>query len=351
MQLLQLKLSISQLIVSQASLPPLTQLTVLSLLKLLLTLVVKQARLIPLLVLSLISLVDVPSTQDSFGSVAQTFGDEGIVQSNLSDAITITGGQGSTDLVTTSISGTNTGTFTMSGVETLNAGVDSTASTIDLTNVSGLTNLILTDDAATGAQVTVSSLTSSTALTLGDSSNEFKAQKVVATLKDATGTSDSLTVNLVDTDAASSTATIDADGVETLTLALADSTETHKVDLDNNPQVAQSLSLLVLTPQPTSPLLVSRLLTPLSTQVAARFLEPASGARGSAAMTITAGANADHIAMENINDVLDGGDGASDMLGCLLVGGAITVDLSATGDRSLSSTVLLNPMFRKALKM
>ena len=53
-------------------------------------------------------------------------------------------------------------------------GNDGTASTVNLANVTGLTKLILTDDAGTGAAVTASNMLSTTEVELGDGSNEFK---------------------------------------------------------------------------------------------------------------------------------------------------------------------------------
>jgi len=122
-----------------------------------------------------------------------------------------------------------------------------------------------------------------------------------------------------------------------LTLALADSTEVHKVDLDNN--LTSGAKLVVTGANTAADLTIAGLeaaYTTIDASGSKGFLNLASGVRGSSAMTITAGENADdHIAMENINDVLDGGDGASDMLEVVFsgVGGAITVDLSSSSDQ------------------
>lgn len=77
------------------------------------------------------------------GSIDITFGDDGLVVTNASDPVTITGGQSAKDVVNLVMTNSDTGTFTMSGVETLVAGNITGASTIDLTNVTGLTDITL----------------------------------------------------------------------------------------------------------------------------------------------------------------------------------------------------------------
>ena len=177
------------------------------------------------------------------GSIKNVFGDDGLKQTNSADAVTITGGQSAKDVIDISMSASNTGTFTMSGVENLVAGNITGTSTIDLTNVTGLKDIALHNAAGTGKNFVIDKLTSGTEITLGTSGDEFDDQSVDINLLDATGSSDSITINLVDTDAASSIATIDVDGIETVNLKLADSSEVHKVDIDG--MVVPNLLLLV----------------------------------------------------------------------------------------------------------
>ena len=154
-------------------------------------------------------------------------------------------------------------------------------------------------------------------------------------MADATGTSDALTVNLVHT-ASTATATIDADGVETLNLKVADSNETHVVDLDNN--LTSGAKVVVTGDNAAGDVTIAGLegIRTIDASALKGLLKVDSSARGSAAMTITSGSNADdHIAMENVSDVLDAGTGASDMLEVVYSGsgGGITVDLTSTTDQ------------------
>ena len=61
------------------------------------------------------------------GSFKVILGDDALVQTNAADAIKFVGGQGTTDQITTSMSSSNTGAFTMSGIETLIVGSDTGA--------------------------------------------------------------------------------------------------------------------------------------------------------------------------------------------------------------------------------
>jgi hypothetical protein len=272
----------------------------------------------------------------SNGSIEINFGDDALVVTNTADPLNITGGQGSADKLTIVMTNSDTGTFTMSGVETIEAGNTGGASTIDLTNVTGLTDVTLHNGAGTGTDFVISALGASTSITLGDSDDEFLAQSVDINLADATGTSDTLTVNLVDTNAQASTSTVDVDGIETLTLALADSDESHTVALQNN----LSASTVVVTGvDADADLNLSSIeagITTVNASSLAGELTIAATARGSDAMTITGGTGADTIEMENTSDVLTGGAGTvSDEVQVTFsgTGGALIVDLSSTGTR------------------
>jgi Ca2+-binding RTX toxin-like protein len=176
-----------------------------------------------------------------------------------------------------------------------------------------------------------------TTVTLGDAGDEFDDQTVDINLADATGTSDALTVNLVDTDDQSSTATIDADGIETVTLALANSNEKHTVAMENN---LTASTVVVTGTDVDADLTLSSIeagITTVNASGLAGELTIADTARGSDAMTITGGTGADTIEMENAADVLTGGAGAtiSDEVQVTFsgTGGAIVVDLSSTTDQ------------------
>jgi hypothetical protein len=274
------------------------------------------------------------------GSIKLSFGDDALVVTNISDAVTITGGQSDKDVVDVTMTNSNTGTFTMSGVENLVAGNITGASTIDLTNVTGLKDIALHNSAGTGTNFAIDKLASGTEITLGTSADEFDDQTVDINLLDATGSSDSVTINLLDTDAASSTATIDVDGIETVNLKLADSTEVHKVDIDHNGTSGDKL--VVTGANVAADLTIVGLEAGISTIDASGltgFLKLEASARGSDAMTITTGTNDDTIAMENTNDVINGGELASDSDALEVhfsgTGGAIIVDMDAADQISM----------------
>ena len=219
------------------------------------------------------------------GSIKNVFGDDGLKQTNSADAVTITGGQSAKDVIDISMSASNTGTFTMSGVENLVAGNITGTSTIDLTNVTGLKDIALHNAAGTGKNFVIDKLTSGTEITLGTSGDEFDDQSVDINLLDATGSSDSITINLVDTDAASSIATIDVDGIETVNLKLADSSEVHKVDIDHSG--TGGAKLVVTGANIAGDLTIDNLSRRHRHKRSNWFPGLDSGARGSAAMTIT----------------------------------------------------------------
>jgi hypothetical protein len=271
------------------------------------------------------------------GSTSLLFADGGLVVANAADAVTITGGQSAIDVVELVLTADNTGTFTMSGVETLVAGNTSNTSTIDLTNVTGLTDITLHNSAGTGKDFIISALGASTTITLGDSGDEFLTQKVDINLADATGTSDALTVNLVDTDSTTTVATVDFDAIETLTLALANTAEGHNVALENN---LTASTVVVTGTHVDADLILSSIeagITTVNASGLAGELTIAATARGSDAMTITGGTGADTIEMENAADVLTGGAGTSisDEVQVTFsgTGGSIVVDLSSTTDQ------------------
>ena len=163
-----------------------------------------------------------------------TWGAGEFVQTNVADAITIKGGLGSRTLWTVSYADdavANTGAFTMTGVETLNvttthAGSSAGVDVLDLTNASGITTIQLETGATNPNGTTINQMSGET-VNLGDwrtAGDTVQAVTATLNLADATGASDAMTVNLVDTNAAATTTTITANGIETMTLALANST-------------------------------------------------------------------------------------------------------------------------------
>jgi trimeric autotransporter adhesin len=280
------------------------------------------------------------------GSVAMTFGAAGLLQTNIADAITITGGQSTKDLVTASYGANaveNSGQFTMSGVETLTVTTTAASSggvdVVDLINVTGLDTLNLVTTTTNANGVTVSNLSTSTTVALGTSASttEFAGVTAKLDLADATGTSDALTVNLVDTHAGGATATIQTDGIEALTLALANTAEDHLVVLSNTN--ADNNATLTVTGTHTSADLTITTLADVFTTVDAsglggKFVMSDSSRSLTDAMTITTALKDDTIIMQHGNDVLTAGEktGDNDTLKVVanFILGGIAVDLSAT---------------------
>jgi S-layer protein len=282
-------------------------------------------------------------------------------------SVAMTWAAGSKDAVSVSYAldtAENTGTFTMSGVETLNVAstfttTQTAADVVDLTNVTGLTKVVLTTGATNPNSITVSKLTSATTVQLGltpATGSEFQGVTAKLDLADATGTADSLNVSLFDTNAASSTATIQADGIETLSLTLADSTEDHKVALSNTNDNAATLNVTGVN---TSADLTITSLADAYTTIAASGLKGkltmADNSRtGTAAMTITSGTGADTLIQKNASDVIDAGTSGTgtDTLKVVanFVLGGIQVDLSSTTDQVTTFNSFANSAIQKGFE-
>jgi hypothetical protein len=287
------------------------------------------------------------------GSIGITWAAGALVQSNIADAISIKGGAGTKDAVSVSYASDtaeNTGTFTMSGVETLNVASTFTttltaADVIDLTNVTGLSKIILSTGATNANSVTVSKLSTATSVQLGfapAAGSEFLGVTAKLDLADATGTTDSLSVSLFDTHAGAATATIQTDGVETLNLTLNDSTEVHKVVFANTN--TNNAKLVVTSANAAADLTVTTLAAAYTTVDASAsksaFIMADSSRAGTVAMTITTGADDDTIIMKHANDVINAGGNptstpAGDTLKVVsnLVLGGLLIDLTSTVDQ------------------
>lgn len=300
----------------------------------------------------------------SAGSVAMTWAAGALVQTNIADAISIKGGAGTKDAVSVSYAldaAENTGTFTMSGVETLNVAstfttTQTAADVVDLTNVTGLTKVVLTTGATNANSVTVSKLSSSTTVQLGlapATGSEFKGVTAKLDLADATGTADSLNVSLYDTNAGASTATIQTDGVETLSLTLADSTEDHLVVLSNTNTNAATLNV---TGANTSADLTITTLADAFTTIDASALKGKltmsdNSRTGTAAMTITGGAGNDTLIQKTSTDVIDAGSGTDNLkIVANFVLGGIQVDLSSTTDQVTTFNSFANTAIQKGFE-
>jgi S-layer protein len=299
------------------------------------------------------------------GSVAMTFATNALQQTDLSDQITIKGGAGSKDQVSVILDAvtttdTNTGTFTMSGVETLvvgslTSGAGTGVNIVDLTNVTGLTTIALTDGAGTADAITVNKLNGTTVVNLG-TTLDFVGTATL-NLATATGTADALTVKLVDTGGTGTADTIATDGVESLTLeVIGDGTgtsgEDHKIAITNTNTNAVTLNVVGTDDDTT--LTLSGVASSITTINASTFksaLTVDTGAIGTVAMTITSGEANDIIGMKNAASVLDGGTKTSDNdtlnISFSGTGGALIVDLSSSTDQVQMFNGLANAAVQK----
>ena len=305
------------------------------------------------------------------GSIDATFAAGALVQTNVADVISIKGGAGSKDKVTASFTANaavDTGAFSMTGVETLavssisQGGATGGNTVVNLASVTGLNTLILQTGNTNARSVTVSGLKSATTVQLGvapAAGSEFNGVTAKLDLADATGTADTLTVSAFDTNAGGSTATIQTDGVETLTLALNDSSEVHKVVLNNTN--TNSARLVVTSANASADLTVSTLAAAYTTVDASAsksaFIMADNSRAGTVAMTITTGADDDTIIMKHANDAIDAGANpttspAGDTLKIVqnLVLGGLAIDMTSTTDQITSYNGSANSAVQKGFE-
>jgi hypothetical protein len=131
---------------------------------------------------------------------------------NASD--TVTGGAGTTDKVTATVTGltATTGAFAVTDVDTLEL-TTSGANTLALAGVTGLKTLTVTDN-----KQTITGFDLADTISLGTAADaSATSSEIDVTAADATGTADTLTVKLNDT-AGATNSIIDATGIENLDL-------------------------------------------------------------------------------------------------------------------------------------
>jgi hypothetical protein len=253
------------------------------------------------------------------------------------------------------MSDTNTGEFTMSGVETLHIkSAGNTANTVNLANVTGLTTVVLDDNAGTANHVNIDGAASGLTIDIGVKGGADYAGKTVdVDLANASGSSDSITVNLANT-TTSSGATIDTTGIETVNLvATAGGSAVLAVSVAGTVTAGTiNVSGTSASDDVTLESIASGYTTVNAASLAGA-LTIAASARGSDAMTITAGANNDDsIAMENAADVLDGGAGTNDTLTVVFTGngGTVIADLSSTTDQVSQLNGVANAAVQKGFE-
>lgn len=178
-----------------------------------------------------LSLAAAPAAKDQ--SIKTGSGNDTIIMGAfLTSADTIDGGANSAsdaigtvgvDTVTATVTGltSTTGALKIANVERINLTNAGTA-VIDATSITAATEIAFAEDAS-AVSTTVSNLAAGTAIGLGlngTADADTALGTITASLKDATGTADSLTFNLNDTtDGDVNTATLKVSGVETVNLA------------------------------------------------------------------------------------------------------------------------------------
>lgn len=146
----------------------------------------------------------------------------------LNNADTIDGGAGTDTMTATSTSWTaTTGALNVSNVETLNL-TNGGTSVINAAGISGATEIaVLTNTTST----TITNLAAGINVGLGHNNTDGASVGLLdVSLADATGTSDTLTFNLNDTEAGAATAELKATGIESVTIDLTDDTDTSLAD-------------------------------------------------------------------------------------------------------------------------
>jgi len=255
--------------------------------------------------------------------------------SGLNSFLTIKGGDLTTDAVTMPVhttAGTADKIASMTGVETLTltGGNDTANNAVDLTNVTGLVNLVATMTAgqshihakgvADGVKVKINSTTADDNVVI-DQTNKAGAANTLDIEFGATAVTGAL--GAVDLDVA---------GIETLNIVNKD---TGGVTLNLAGMVPTTGSTGTLNISGAGPTVLAGLNTGINVidaSGATGGLTILSANRDTDVYTITGGTGLDVITMENAADVLDGGVGTSDMLHISHTGilGGVSVDLSKT---------------------
>jgi len=272
------------------------------------------------------------------GSLAMSFFEDGLVQDNQSDKIVIKGGLGSSDILTIENSATNTGLFEMTGVETIVLGANEGAATFNLKNVTGLTSIDVVDGGETdqhNAIITNAPVGVAVDIGIASGENYTGANALIDyNLTTTTGSSDSVTFNLVNT----ASVDLDTDGIETVNIVAktaggSTSTDTVSVAADSVTAGTINVSGTDADDEITLDSIASGYTT-VDASALKGDLSIAASARASNAMTITGGSGADTIAMESAADVLDGGSGTDSLVVSGTFGsGGVTVDLSSATDQ------------------
>jgi hypothetical protein len=259
---------------------------------------------------------------------------------NNSDSVDLNGGTDVLSATVTSLTAT-TGALTVADVETLNLTNAGTA-VIDATAITGATEIAIINNATS---TTITGLAAGTAIGLGHNNVDADVDGIVdVALADATGTSDSLTINLNDT-AVGSTNTVDlrATGIETVALVVTDTTDTAlaNVTLDVDAINAATLSISGVLADTGQVITLGTLDTDTDTLDASGYngvVTATAGAANAMTMSIRGGNAASSLTGSSGNDTLSlttattdddvtvDGNGGTDTLSMILGTGAQDFD-------------------------
>jgi len=257
------------------------------------------------------------------GNMTLTFGD-GVVDNSL----TIKGGAGTTDTVNAAYAG-GTDTVHLQGIEYFKIQADATAN-VDLTDTTGLTRVYVDDD-NTAAATTLTDLAAGVGVYF---TTGVTASSVTIDMEDATGTSDSLNVELVSS-VGSSTLTVT--NVETLNL---DVEGAFSLDLGAT-TMSTSGATSTLNVTGDSALTLAGTDTDIRTidasgmSTGGSVIQTAREATG--ASTYTGSLGADTFIYNNSADVMVGGSGSDTLdINMAAILGGLSVDLSSTTNQIVS---------------
>jgi hypothetical protein len=265
---------------------------------------------------------------------ASTFGgaiDVAVASDAFDTELTIKGGASTTDIVKIIVAGVDNKVAAMSGVETLQitSTNSDTAAKADVTNVTGLTTINAMFDNAAGAdQISIAGITAGTKI---KTTQTQTADNLVLALTDATGSDDTLTVEITAVQTGGDILNFDAAGIETVAFTQKDTGASLDIDVAGLTATGTNVSTITVAGAGATVFNgINATTDTIDASLATGALTVGAAERGTDAKTIKGGTANDSIAMENKGDVLDGGLG-TDSLDIDFVGiiGGITIDLTA----------------------
>jgi len=294
---------------------------------------------------------------DFKGNLSASFGD-----SVLDTALTVTGGTGS-DKVYGTYDTAATEVIRTSGIEKLHiladrGGDSGETYTFNMANVTGASLISISAGAATAddSTLTLSNLAAGQTIAMGATAANgisagtlFGSTSLTATLASATGTADALTLNLVDTDEDAGVGVDQTDfnsaGLESLTIAVANSDEDHDIDLAGVTATTGSKTAITVTggkdagtdatvdaSDAGSMLEINDMSSSVNSFNSSAFNgNILMTGRHTNAMEITGGIGDDTFRMEHANDVINAGAGTDTLvISKAAILGGINIDLTAT---------------------